>query len=289
MKLALLSLGIAGGLVYLSSTGLFTEAVNLIDGQSHQASNISSNISSASTTRPEGPGVGTSQMVAGADSPHAIEIEDGASKSPAAQPSVSTSEGEQIQPATPPPSAAPRAVEEPALSSAQGDQPPSSAPKEPPVSSAETNHQLPTAKPPPSAALNQPEFVRVTSAAKIREGPSATAEVVGLAHPGAEAQVVSHDSDWVQIIDPASKKSGWIQSSSLVSVASSELDQNELDSSDAALEQTEAALETPLKSEPRASKRSKTSLKSKKSHKHHARHRHHRRGLAFRFVLRRMW
>ena len=61
----------------------------------------------------------------------------------------------------------------------------------------------------------QATFMRVTSPASIREGPSTSAAIVGIAQPGAEAQIVARSSDWVEIIDPGSKKTGWIHQSFL--------------------------------------------------------------------------
>ena len=62
-------------------------------------------------------------------------------------------------------------------------------------------------------APQQAAFMRVTSPASIREGPSTSAAIVGIAQPGAEAQIVARSSDWVEIIDPGSKKTGWIHQS----------------------------------------------------------------------------
>src|SRR4029450_5029479 len=60
----------------------------------------------------------------------------------------------------------------------------------------------------PDAKPDHPAFMKVTSPTSIREGPSVSSAIIGIAHLGAEAQVVSRDSDWVQIIDPDSKKTG---------------------------------------------------------------------------------
>jgi len=137
----------------------------------------------------------------------------------------------------------------------------------------------------------QRERVKVASAANIRSGPSASAPIIGIAHAGAAAEVAARDSQWVQIIDPAFSKAGWIHSKSLVaataatpatSPTTSEGDQAELPQ-----EQADASVGLPdenatLLTEP------KPSVKSKKSRKHGWRNRH-RRGLALRFKLRRLW
>jgi len=67
----------------------------------------------------------------------------------------------------------------------------------------------PNVEPQPAA------FMRVTAPASIREGPSTSAAIVGVAQPGAEAQIIARSSDWVEIIDPGSKKTGWIHESFL--------------------------------------------------------------------------
>jgi uncharacterized protein YgiM (DUF1202 family) len=63
--------------------------------------------------------------------------------------------------------------------------------------------------------LSEIELLKVNSAANIRSGPSASAEIIGIAHAGAEVQVASRYSGWVQIIDPWSSRTGWIYSNFL--------------------------------------------------------------------------
>jgi uncharacterized protein YgiM (DUF1202 family) len=63
-----------------------------------------------------------------------------------------------------------------------------------------------------SPDLNEIELLKINSATNIRSGPSASAEIIGIAHAGAEVQVASRDSGWVQIIDPWSSRTGWIYS-----------------------------------------------------------------------------
>jgi SH3-like domain-containing protein len=132
----------------------------------------------------------------------------------------------------------------------------------------------------PDAKPNQPEFVKVTSPASVREGPSASSAIIGIAHPGAEAQVVSRDSDWVQIIDPGSKKTGWIHQSFLAPQA-------EPASRPVSQEEIDAALAAPTESNT-ASADSESSVKSR-SHKHGWKHGRHRHGFAWGFILRRVW
>jgi uncharacterized protein YgiM (DUF1202 family) len=70
-----------------------------------------------------------------------------------------------------------------------------------------------------SPDLNEIELLKVASAANIRSGPSASAEIIGIAHAGAEVQVASRDSGWVQIIDPWSSRTGWVYSKFLAPLA----------------------------------------------------------------------
>ena len=71
----------------------------------------------------------------------------------------------------------------------------------------------------PSHDLNEIEILKVNSATNIRGGPSASAEIIGIAPAGAEVQVASRDSGWVQIIDPWSWRTGWIYSKFLAPFA----------------------------------------------------------------------
>jgi hypothetical protein len=67
----------------------------------------------------------------------------------------------------------------------------------------------------PAPEATAEERVRVTLAASIHTRPSNSADIVGAAYPGAEAVVASRESDWVQIVDPVSGKTGWIHSAFL--------------------------------------------------------------------------
>ena len=59
------------------------------------------------------------------------------------------------------------------------------------------------------------EQLRVTAQTSIRSGPTETAEVIGTAHAGAKLRVKSSETGWVQFVDPAAKKSGWISLANL--------------------------------------------------------------------------
>jgi SH3-like domain-containing protein len=130
----------------------------------------------------------------------------------------------------------------------------------------------------PPQAPSDPSFVKVMSPASIREGPSTSAAIVGVAQPGAEAQVVAHKSDWIEIIDPGSKKTGWIHQSFLVPQANPSaraVPPQELD----------AALARPENDAEAAGDDVQPSITPKKR-KHASRHRrrHHRHGIAFGWV-----
>ena len=59
---------------------------------------------------------------------------------------------------------------------------------------------------------NRFEFLKVNSTAKILSGPSASADIIGIAYAGAEVQVETRHSEWVKIIDPWSWGTGWMHS-----------------------------------------------------------------------------
>jgi len=56
---------------------------------------------------------------------------------------------------------------------------------------------------------------KLVSAATIRNGPSASADIIGTVYAGAEVRVASRNSGWVQIVDPSSGRAGWIDSTAL--------------------------------------------------------------------------
>ena len=70
-----------------------------------------------------------------------------------------------------------------------------------------------------SAPLEPSEMLTVTSAATIRNGPSTAAKKIGTATAGAELQVKGREKDWVHFVDPSSGNTGWIQSSLLAPAA----------------------------------------------------------------------
>jgi hypothetical protein len=125
------------------------------------------------------------------------------------------------------------------------------------------------------------EHVRVTEPANIRDGPSASNTLLGIAQPGATAQVVSRQEAWVQIIDPASRKTGWIRSSSLEAhdqPGVPALSKDEVD----------AALATPSEADALGSETAGSFTKARKS-KNYGWKRHRKRGFAFRRLFRGVW
>ena len=83
------------------------------------------------------------------------------------------------------------------------------------TSPIEVEKDSPTANAQAASAIEQTEHIKITSPASIREGPSTSTAIIGVARQGAEAQVVSRQSEWIQIIDAASKKTGWVELSFL--------------------------------------------------------------------------
>jgi hypothetical protein len=148
--------------------------------------------------------------------------------------------------------------------------------------------ELPSAVENPSPDAPKDEFVMIISAASLRDGPSATARLIGRAYAGARARVASRDSGWAQIVDPASGHSGWVNASVLVPSATTETAATENPSGGP----TEGALDHSLEdgSAPTAKSAQsiRTSKHAAKRKRHKASHVYYGRPrLAFRFFLRR--
>jgi SH3-like domain-containing protein len=54
--------------------------------------------------------------------------------------------------------------------------------------------------------------VKVKALATIRNGPSSSAEAIGVAQAGTTGLLVSRDSNWTQIEDPQTGRRGWVHS-----------------------------------------------------------------------------
>ena len=166
MRRVLVSLWLTGAVLYLTSTLLFSSAVNLF-GKTDR-----SNYRNEQVT---------------------------------ALPVPSQPEGRRPKPLIAPPEtqAMPSStVERPhAISPDQpSSEPPAAYEAEPPPIDLPT----PTADPSDIATL------RLNAAANIRSGPSLSEPSIGTAAVGAQLQVTAYDTDWVQIINPNTGKSGWV-------------------------------------------------------------------------------
>lgn len=82
----------------------------------------------------------------------------------------------------------------------------------PPPHPAENSESQPSSSQPVASepTFEPGEQLRVTAQTSIRSGPTEAAEVIGTAHAGAKLRVKSSETGWVQFVDPAAKKSGWI-------------------------------------------------------------------------------
>jgi hypothetical protein len=124
--------------------------------------------------------------------------------------------------------------------------------------------------------------MKVTSPTSIREGPSVSSAIIGIAHPGAEAQVLPRDSDWVQINRPRLEEN--------------RMDQPELPGAAGRAViaagfqgEVEAALAAPAPSESNDVSGDRPAYAKSRSNKHSWRQRRHRHGFALGFFRRRFW
>jgi Bacterial SH3 domain len=186
VKRLLISLLLIGSVAYLLNTG-FLARTSLVGGSGEQTA----------SSPPQAVSAEMAETSAGADpqpssstphnSPHAISVD---------QP---PSEDVDARSSSPPPD--------------KQEQPTSAAAQAPPTP-AEPSNATPAVPP----GVSSSEFVRITSIASVRNGPSASNKIIGTAQTGAVAQVLARDSGWVQIRDPASSNTGWISSESVVSL-----------------------------------------------------------------------
>jgi fused signal recognition particle receptor len=139
----------------------------------------------------------------------------------------------------------------------------------------------------PSPAAPKDEFVTITSAAGVHNGPSAAADIIGRAYAGARARVASRDAGWAQIVDPASGNTGWVDSRLLVPSPTTETAATE----DPLGEASDGARDRSLEDQSaQTSKSAHSAPKSKhaaKAKRHRANHHHYGRPrFAFRFFFR---
>jgi hypothetical protein len=216
------------------------------------------------------------------NSPHAITVEQAppqaTAEAPSQAPAQVPAQAQAPASSTPPQATAEAPSQAPAQAPSQAQAPASL----PPAPEATQPAPAASAQASPDATPDQPAFMKVTSPTSIREGPSVSSAIIGIAHPGAEAQVVSRDSDWVQIIDPGSKKTGWINQSFLEPQA-------EPSSQPASKEEVEAALAAPAPSASSDVSGDRPAYAKSRSNKHSWRQRRHRHGFALGFFRRRFW
>ena len=275
MKHVLLSLFLLGGVLYPAYLFFAADDQPKLTGAS---------ISGASAAFPAVPKIAALEEDQAAEEPaaagtmeppaahsrHAITVEQPPSRAPAGT-------LPQAEAGTPPQAAAATQSQTPAESQSQAPAAEPPAPKSgaaaPPGPSAEAS---------PGTASNQAEFMKVTSPASVSDGPSVSSAILGIAQPGAEDQVVSRESDWVQIIDPGSKKIGWIHQSFLQPQA-------QATSQPASKEEVDAALAEPAPAESKTASADRRPAARSKSHKRGWKHRRHRRAFAWGFIFRRAW
>jgi Bacterial SH3 domain len=253
MKRVLLSLLVIGAIFYPAYTYF---AAN---DEPKSAGRIAAPGQATVRASPAVEGIGEAQAAeepGGADpaapnSAHAITVEQAPAQATAEAPSQAPAQAQAPAPSPPTPEAT----------------------QPPPGASAEAS---------PDAKPDHPAFMKVTSPTSIREGPSVSSAIIGIAHLGAEAQVVSRDSDWVQIIDPGSKKTGWINQSFLEPQA-------EPSSQPASKEEIDAALAAPAPSRSNSASADRPAYAKSRAHKHSWNHKRHRRGFALGFFRRRFW
>jgi hypothetical protein len=198
----LTTLWITGAAVYLVSTVLFTNAVNLFG-----------------TDEPKTPAPEIRQSVESVQkAPSFINTADQANQQPMAMPerrhAISPDEPTHQSPTLTAPYSPPlkEALPDPVSS-----QPDLSTPSP----AKELGTPVPSEPARDVVEVRPNEMLIVTSAATIRNGPSLAAKKIGTATAGAELHVKSREKNWVQFVDPSSGNTGWIQSS-LLAAASGE-------------------------------------------------------------------
>lgn len=148
--------------------------------------------------------------------------------------------------------------------------------------------EVPSPAESPSPVAPKDEFVMITSAASLRDGPSAFAHVIGRAYAGARARVASRDAGWAQIVDPASGHRGWLDSSVLVPSPTTETAATENPSAEAPDGALERSLEDQSVQTPKSAHSTHKSKHAARTKRHEASHGYYGRPrFAFRFFLRR--
>jgi len=140
----------------------------------------------------------------------------------------------------------------------------------------------------PSPAAPKDEFVMITSAASLRDGPSASAHLIGRAYAGARARIASRDAGWAQIVDPASGHNGWVDSRVLVPSPTTETATTETPSGETPDGASDRSLEDPIAQTSKSAYSTRKSKHAAKAKRQRASHGYYGRPrFAFRFFLRR--
>ena len=106
-----------------------------------------------------------------------------------------------------------RLPNQPAFEAADPTAPPASLPEQ------KLDTPQPPSEPVQDVGDQSIEVLTVTAAATIRNAPSTTAKKIGTANPGAELEVKARETGWVQFVDPSSGNTGWIHSSLVASAS----------------------------------------------------------------------
>jgi Bacterial SH3 domain len=139
----------------------------------------------------------------------------------------------------------------------------------------------------PSPAAPKDEFVTITSAAGVHNGPSASADIIGRAYAGARARVASRDAGWAQIVDPASGNTGWVDSRLLVPSPTTETAATEDPLGEAPDGPRDRSLEDQSAQTSKSAHSAPKSKHAAKAKRHRANHHHYGRPrFAFRFFFR---
>jgi hypothetical protein len=139
-----------------------------------------------------------------------------------------------------------------------------------------------------SPAAPKDEFVMITSAASLRDGPSAPAHLIGRAYAGARARVASRDAGWAQIVDPASGHNGWVDARVLVPSPTTETAATETQSGETPDGVLDRSLEDQITQTSKSAYSTRKSKHAAKAKRHRASHGYYGRPrFALRFFLRR--
>jgi uncharacterized protein YraI len=236
MKRLLLSLWLSGAVIYAGSTLLFTDAVDLQGLNPFRSPPNSAPPTKIAQSKPlpsppaqlEQKTVTPSEQVTAhgdkSTSPHAISPEQPSSEGATVETPTMPPESEASGVAAPTQApGGPETVGESTQTETPGQPPtpPNPLPNQSETTGESTQTQAPGQPPqaPPNPLPSQSETLRVASAASIRKGPSTSHDIVGTVQAGAEVQVLTRESGWVQFMDSTSGRTGWIYSKFLVSDA----------------------------------------------------------------------